>query len=752
MISRPYAPSSIQDERVQQLFQEQYRQVLCWTDRLFAWLLWGQWLAALGTAIWISPLAWAGTSSQIHLHVHAAAFLGLGIILLPILLAVKRPGCASTRLTIAAGQALMSALLIHLTGGRIETHFHVFGSLALLAFYRDWRVLLTASAIVAADHFIRGLLWPQSVYGTSLVSPWRFAEHAGWVLMEDIFLFLSCRQGLHEMWSVAERQMGLERTNQMVLHSNEQLRGEIDQRQRTQEELVRAKSLAERANQAKGEFLANMSHEIRTPLNSVLGFSELMRRGSGSAAQQRTYLDTINSSGRHLLVLIDDILDLSKIEAGRMEFEQVRCSPHQIITEVLSVLRVRAQEKCLSLECHWTSGVPETILTDPARLRQLLINLVGNAIKFTDQGHVRLVATLAVEALEPRFLIEVHDSGIGIPAEQLDGLFTPFKQADSSITRRFGGTGLGLAICRHIAEGLGGNITVESQPGRGSIFRVKIETGPLDHVPIFDAAPAEAITPANMSRRERVTKLPPGRILLVEDGENNRELISLVLQEAGATVGCAENGQQGLEAATRERFDLILMDMQMPVMDGYTAARRLRDSGYKLPIIALTAHAMRGDQEKCLEAGCSGYLSKPIDIDNLLQTVAKALGKESNQAISKGDNRPGLSVESHSPGPATAITSTLPTDRPQFRRIVENFVDRLQEKLGEMQAAYDASDLDKLTELAHWLRGAGGTIGFDCFTEPARRLEQLAKQRQTPEIDDRLQELVALADRITVTA
>jgi signal transduction histidine kinase/DNA-binding NarL/FixJ family response regulator len=859
-------------QQASQLLDEHQQSVYKRTDRTFAVLMVVQWVAIVLAALWISPRAWAGTSGSLHPHVVAALLLGGIITALPVFLALTLPGRTITRHVIAVAQMLISALLIHLTGGRIETHFHVFGSLAFLACYRDWRVLVSATIVIVADHLIRGIVWPFSVYGVLSAPVWRSFEHGGWVVFEDIFLCVAIRQSVAEMRNVAMVSQAKSETAAELSRSEEALRNQtqilesvltsmgdgvvvadcdgkfllfnpaaeqilrtgrtetqpeqwtekygvylvdtitpcpvdhlplvrairgeatdaaeffirhspqaegdwisvngrplkdtrgallggvvvfrdITSAKRSEDALHKAKLVAEAANRSKSEFLANMSHEIRTPLSSILGFTELLRRGIGSKDEINTHLETIHSSGRHLSALIDDILDLSKIEAGRMEFDRVCFSPHQIITEVLSVLRVRAQEKSLSLEGRWTSGVPETILTDPARLRQLLMNLVGNAIKFTERGGVKLLATVVPDFPEPRFQIEVHDTGIGIPAERIDSIFCPFEQADSSITRRFGGTGLGLAISRHIAEGLGGEITVESEAGRGSVFRVKLATGPLEHVRMLESPPTEALTPADAWKPGSVPKLSAARVLLVEDGQSNRELISLVLQEAGAEVTCAENGQEGLETASRGQFDLILMDIQMPVMDGHTATRRLRERGCMLPIIALTAHAMRGDREKCLAAGCSRYLTKPIDIDELLWTVADALSKKATKAERLPEQASGgNATQIGSSDSSSAITSTLPTDNPNFRPIVESFVNRLHERLDEMRAARAEADWNQLAELAHWLRGSGGTVGFRCFTEPAQRLEQLAKARQIEKIDEVMQEISALVERIAVPA
>jgi two-component system CheB/CheR fusion protein len=420
----------------------------------------------------------------------------------------------------------------------------------------------------------------------------------------------------------------------------------LEGQKRAMEELYGA---AEVANRAKSEFLANMSHEIRTPMTAILGYADILA-GQLDNPEQLEALDIIRRNGDHLLKIINDILDLSKIEAGKLELERRPCSPAAIFGEVVSLMRVRANTKGLALNLEFAGPLPDIVLTDPVRLRQILLNLVGNAIKFSETGGVRIVVRLVGrETPEPKFACEVVDTGIGMTAEQVQTLFQPFQQADASTSRKFGGTGLGLAISKRLAESLGGNIIVTSQPGRGSTFVLTIDCGPLAGVALLDR-PSEAIAASPANRAAKSSPLPRlnCRILLAEDGADNQRFISFLLTKAGAVVTTVENGRKALEMALAafpgrgkrhddplQTFDIILMDMQMPVMDGYEATRRLRAEGYTGPVIALTAHAMADDRQKCLDAGCDDYAAKPIDRVKLLSMIASIL--EGPRNLPRGD-------------------------------------------------------------------------------------------------------------------
>jgi CheY-like chemotaxis protein len=385
-----------------------------------------------------------------------------------------------------------------------------------------------------------------------------------------------------------------------------------------------AKTAAESSNVAKSEFLANMSHEIRTPLTAIMGFADLLSEPGLSAEDQAAHLRTIRRNGEHLLTILNDILDLSKIEAGRMGVERESCAPMQIVSEVASLLRVRAAGKGVALTVSTEGAIPATIHSDPTRLRQILINLVGNAVKFTETGSIRVALRMAGPE---RLAADVIDTGIGMTPEQIDRLFAPFTQADGSMARRFGGTGLGLSISRKLARLLGGDIHVRSRPGDGSVFTLNVETGPLSGVEMLEN-PKEAVSHRQAAATEgSITS----RILLAEDGPDNQRLIAFMLGKAGAQVAIAGNGRVAVRMAleawrTGSPFDVVLMDMQMPEMDGYAATRALREAGYEGPVIALTAHALSEDRDRCLAAGCNDFATKPIDRAALLAVCRRWAG------------------------------------------------------------------------------------------------------------------------------
>jgi PAS domain S-box-containing protein len=519
--------------------------------------------------------------------------------------------------------------------------------------------------------------------------------------------------------------------------------------------LRQSKEAAEVANRAKSEFLANMSHEIRTPMNAILGFTEVLRRGYGQSDRNwRRHLGTIHSSGKHLLELINDILDLSKIEAGGLKVERIPCAPSQILRDVIQVLAVKAREKSITLEYEFANAIPETILSDPARLRQILTNLIGNSIKFTEEGGIKVVVGLSAGA-RPQLSMAVIDTGIGVAEDKQKAIFDPFVQADTSVTRKFGGTGLGLAISRRFAQALGGDITLRSEPGKGSVFTVTIDTGRLDGVKMLEPQQALSTSEETKIESRQNWQFPAARILVVDDGDENRELVTVVLEEIGLKVEGAENGEVAVRKALEEDFAVIFMDVQMPVMDGFTATRELRMHGLKTPIIALTAHAMKGFEEEIMAVGFSGYLTKPIDIDAMIYKLAEMLrarGLETNPAEQAAEpTAAGAELEAKTVTDEPPLVSRL-AHNPRFRPIVEKFVNRLAVQLDAMTKAWHDKNFDDIAGLAHWLKGAGGTVGLDAFTKPAAELEQLAKAQDAKQIQEKIEQLRRLAGRISFSS
>lgn len=394
---------------------------------------------------------------------------------------------------------------------------------------------------------------------------------------------------------------------------------DIHDRKIVEQELQRAKEEAERANQLKSTFLANMSHEIRTPLGAMLGFADILKDPTLPADDRRHYLDILTRNGEQLSSIINDILDLSKVEAGFLNFEHRETNPLQIAFDTASLLDVKAQEKGITLEVHSLPGAPETIVSDPIRLKQILLNIVGNAIKFTSTGGVSLfLSGYTGSQGRPGVRFEVKDTGVGLAPEAAADLFQLFHQADASTSRKFGGTGLGLALSRRLARGLGGDVTLlESRAGQGSTFMIEVQS-------FADEAPrtTDAETPAPKALSDG-KPLIGKRVLVVEDSPDNQKLIQHLLVRRGATVDVASDGQQGVNLALNGRYHVVLMDIQMPVMDGYTATRRLRDLGYPGAIIALTAHAMSEVRLRALGAGYTDHLPKPIHAPELIAAVLK---------------------------------------------------------------------------------------------------------------------------------
>ncbi len=824
--------------RAELLLKEHQLAVYKRTDRMFAGLMTFQWLAGIATALIVSPKTWAGQVSDVHIHVWAAILLGGVITFFPVMLALLRPGEAMTRYVIACSQMLMSGLLIHLSGGRIETHFHVFGSLAFLAFYRDWKVLIPATIVVAADHFVRGVYWPQSAFGVLTASHWRWVEHAAWVLFENAFLVQSCIQSACDMRDNAQKQAELEA-----------LRDQADS-----------------SSRAKSEFLANMSHEIRTPMNGVIGMTEILM-DTELNPEQTEYLNMVKGSADSLLQVINDVLDFSKIEAGKLDLDPIEFKLRDTLADAMKSLSVRAHRKGLELVTNVPADVPDVLVGDPTRLRQILLNLTGNALKFTDSGEVEISASVEARTdSELTLHFSVRDTGIGIPKEKQKLIFESFTQVDGSMTRKHGGTGLGLTISARLTEMMGGSIWVESQSGHGSTFhftvrfrlpgnaretesRFQVEWEGLHVLAVDDNATnrrilqemllnlgmkptmaesadtalknlrdahkadqqlslvlidahmpktdgfslaekiisrsefrtipiimltsagqagdarrcrelgiaaylskpvsqtelLDAITSALSTSRKRSSKrtLVPKhslretrqrlRILLAEDNIVNQTLASRLLERRGHDVTVVGNGKQALAVLEKQAFDVILMDVQMPEMDGFETTAAIRKSekstGMHIPIIAMTAHAMKGDKERCLASGMDGYLSKPIRGSDLFKLV------EGSQETTAAGHSQAKKEESADRFDGEVLLARLEGNAELCAELIDTFLKESPQTLSEVESAIARRDAKAVARSAHALKGAVANFGTShpAF-QTAVMLERSAKSSDLAEI------------------
>ena len=496
--------------------------------------------------------------------------------------------------------------------------------------------------------------------------------------------------------------------------------------------LEKAIEEADVANHAKSRFLANMSHEIRTPLTAIIGYSE-SALGNDQSMQERTHaLSIIMRSGHHLLAIINDILDFSKIEADEMSIEHIDVNPFQILADVEAIAATQAIQKGLQFEVDYQLPLPDGISSDPVRFQQILLNLCSNAVKFTKQGAV----TISVQYLKHsnQLQCQVRDTGIGIDAGQLENIFKPFKQADSSTTRHYGGTGLGLSLSKRLAALMGGELTVSSQPAKGTTFTLTIPCGEFKEL-IYDLDKVDFCR--QQAEKPAVVNNLHGTILLAEDNVTNQKLISSLLGKMGAEVTTANNGAEALELALHRQYDLIYMDMQMPVMSGLDAIRQLRANHYRAPIVALTANATREDRNLCMAAGCNDYLTKPVNIDRLQRITARFLHANKNETMDMD-----VAIE--------PIHSELLHKDSIVKDLLADFINELSKMITHIKMSFVNENWPDMCATVHDLKGMGGGFGYPQLSQLAEELETELKKENYANVRNLLNQIDVTCQRIHI--
>lgn len=472
---------------------------------------------------------------------------------------------------------------------------------------------------------------------------------------------------------------------------------------RSERAFIEQKELAEQANNAKSMFLANMSHEIRSPLTAIIGFSDSILHRNLNENKKKLLTQSIARNSKHLHQIINDILDLSKIEAGQLDIEKVTTPINILFTELNSMVSLQTTKKGLTFNINYDFPLPEQIDTDPTRLKQILVNLTNNATKFTSKGGITI--HVSYDSKTDKIHFSVADTGIGMTEEQANNIFFAFSQADSSTTRKFGGTGLGLSISKQLTENLGGTINCQSHLGKGSTFSFYVNAGVQEGATMLHNIKELEIE--STALQPHLSDKLIGHVLLAEDTKDNQDLIEMYVEDTGAKITIVENGELAVEQCRTNSFNLILMDMQMPVMDGVEAITKIRSLGIKTPIISLTANAMRSDVEKCFNAGADKFLTKPIDVSRFNQALSKYLKRDENQ-LEKTTSR-------------AKKEKTLTNKMEKF---IHRFINDLPRRLELIDESKNKQDWQKVNIETHKLKGLGTTMGFPEITNICAEISQ----------------------------